>query len=531
MTEVAGEAADGLLVHGFTTERYLREVSLPALERGAGRAGKTLADLTVSYPGFVVTGATEEERAAASTAVRQQIAFYGSTPAYRGVLELHGWDDLHPELNTLSKRGEWVKMGELIDDEVLNAFAVVAPLDEVPARVLERFGDVVDRFSFYAPYRLEPEQWRALVAGFHGAWRGPVGRRAGRRRRRGGHVDDAVRIRLLEASEGAVLTAAVRAAYGDTYDAHWVYDPEEIARRIAQGHLVSCVAVDRDGSLLSHIGLNRHSPHDEVGHAGQAVTMPAARGRHLFTAVKRHLAGWAESHGMVGIYSEATAAHPYSQAANVALGAHETGFLLGWIPGTVRNDAALAAAPRRQSAALFYLRMRPGHTRPVYAPAPHREMVHQIITTCALRGRLADPPREVRLPAHTRLHTVVDRPHNTARLTVRVLGADLTGVVERARTRLFGDGVDALYLDLPLEVPATALVAGHLSDLGVSFSGIFPNAHADGDVLRMQSLHNLNVTADDVAVASEHGRQLLRYVLDDLGPGATAAPAGVTPPR
>jgi len=166
MTEVAGEAGDGLLVHGFTTERYLREVSLPALERGAARAGKTRADLTVSYPGFLVTGKTDADVAVADRAVRQQIAFYGSTPAYRPVLELHGWGDLHPELNTLSKRGEWVKMGELIDDEVLDAFAVVCPIDEVAARVKDRFGDVVDRFFFYAPYKIEQDDWKILLEGF-----------------------------------------------------------------------------------------------------------------------------------------------------------------------------------------------------------------------------------------------------------------------------------------------------------------------------------------------------------------------------
>ena len=167
MTEVAGEVADGFLVHGFTTERYLREVSLPALERGAGKAGKTRADLTVSYPGFVVTGPDEKNMAAAAKGVREQIAFYASTPAYRPVLELHGWGDLHTELNILSKRGEWVKMGELIDDDILNAFAVVRPLDEVAAEVKRRFGDVVDRFSLYAPYKVDPEMWAGVLAGFH----------------------------------------------------------------------------------------------------------------------------------------------------------------------------------------------------------------------------------------------------------------------------------------------------------------------------------------------------------------------------
>ena len=166
MTEVAGEVGDGFLVHGFSTERYLREESLPALERGAAKAGKTRADLTVSYPGFIVTGPDEQSMEAAAKGVREQIAFYGSTPAYRPVLELHGWGDLQPELNTLSKRGEWVQMGELINDDILNTFAVVAPLDQVAAEVRSRFGDLVDRFSFYAPYKVDPEMWKGVVAGF-----------------------------------------------------------------------------------------------------------------------------------------------------------------------------------------------------------------------------------------------------------------------------------------------------------------------------------------------------------------------------
>ncbi|MGH9069117.1 MAG: LLM class flavin-dependent oxidoreductase, partial [Acidimicrobiales bacterium] len=123
-------------------------------------------DFQVSYPGFVVTGTTEEEMAEAAKGVRAQIAFYGSTPAYRPVLELHGWGDLQTELNALSKQGRWAEMGELVTDEMLEAFAVVAPPEEVPARVLDRVGDVVDRFSFYAPYRSDPDRWTAILAGF-----------------------------------------------------------------------------------------------------------------------------------------------------------------------------------------------------------------------------------------------------------------------------------------------------------------------------------------------------------------------------
>jgi probable F420-dependent oxidoreductase len=166
MTEVAGEVADGLLVHGFTTERYLREVTLPALEKGLERSGRNRSEFQISYPGFIVTGTNDKELGEAAKAVRSQIAFYGSTPAYRGVLELHGWGDLQRDLNQLSKRGEWAKMGDLIDDEMLDTFAVVCLPEEVSRRVLDRFGDVVDRVSFYAPYRADPERWNAVLAGF-----------------------------------------------------------------------------------------------------------------------------------------------------------------------------------------------------------------------------------------------------------------------------------------------------------------------------------------------------------------------------
>lgn len=149
MAEVAGEAGDGLLVHPFTTARYLSEVSIPALERGAAAAGKRRRDLTIALPGFVVTGSTEEQLAASAASARAQLAFYGSTPAYRPVLELHGWGDLQPELNARSKRGEWATMGDLIDTTVLETFCVVAPPGEVAHRITERWGGLVDRFSFY----------------------------------------------------------------------------------------------------------------------------------------------------------------------------------------------------------------------------------------------------------------------------------------------------------------------------------------------------------------------------------------------
>jgi probable F420-dependent oxidoreductase len=164
MTEVAGEVADGFLCHGFTTRRYLDEVTLPALEKGRAKAGKTMEGFEVSGPMFVVTGRDEAEMAAAAKGVRGQIAIYGSTPAYRKVLDLHGWGDLQDELNRMSKDGRWAEMGELIDDDMLAEFAVVAPVDEVAAGVRDRWGDVLSRLSFYTPYDSDDTRWDQVIA-------------------------------------------------------------------------------------------------------------------------------------------------------------------------------------------------------------------------------------------------------------------------------------------------------------------------------------------------------------------------------
>ncbi len=151
MTEVAAEVADGIIAHGFTTERYMREVTLPAIDRGLAKAGKKRSDFEISCPVFVVTGADEEAYVRARTATSRQIAFYGSTPAYKPVLETHGWGGLQGELNVLSKQGKWEEMGTLITDEMIEEFAVVAEPQKVAAGLKARYGDVIDRVASMAP--------------------------------------------------------------------------------------------------------------------------------------------------------------------------------------------------------------------------------------------------------------------------------------------------------------------------------------------------------------------------------------------
>jgi probable F420-dependent oxidoreductase len=145
MTEVAAEVGDGVIAHAFTTEKYMREITLPALDRGLAKGGRSRDQFEITCPVFVVTGRNQEAMAASKTAVTRQIAFYASTPAYRPVLELHGWGALGQELTVMSKRGQWVEMGERITDDILDAFAVVAEPTEVGAAVKARYGDIIDR--------------------------------------------------------------------------------------------------------------------------------------------------------------------------------------------------------------------------------------------------------------------------------------------------------------------------------------------------------------------------------------------------
>ena len=162
MTRVAGRAADGLVCHGFQTAEYLRDVMLPNVHAGLAESGRDRSDFQISMPVFVVSGFREDEVAAQAARTRKQIAFYGSTPAYRVVLDHHGWGDVQTELNRLSKQGQWDEMGNVIDDEILDTFAIVAEPHDVPARIAERFGGSLDRLQFYAGVR-DAERWGPIL--------------------------------------------------------------------------------------------------------------------------------------------------------------------------------------------------------------------------------------------------------------------------------------------------------------------------------------------------------------------------------
>lgn len=167
MAEIAGEVADGLFVHAFASPAYVREVLLPAVERGLARSGRTRAQFQLCYSAFVADTTAAESRTAAQAQARNSVAFYASTPDYRRVLDLHGLGDLQPKLRAMTRSGDWAAMAGEIDDEVLDLFSITGSPGEIREGLARRWDGLVDQISINADYWLRhagSREWRDSVA-------------------------------------------------------------------------------------------------------------------------------------------------------------------------------------------------------------------------------------------------------------------------------------------------------------------------------------------------------------------------------
>lgn len=161
LCRVAGELCQGFHVHPFHTAQYIREIVLPNIKLGAEKVGRPRSDVQLSSAIFVATDDAERE------AARAQISFYASTPTYKAVLDVHGWGAVNEKLGALAARGKWDEMPPLITDEILNTVALVAPVEQVPARIKQKYAGLLDRVTFYAPFHAdEAQKWQALVQAF-----------------------------------------------------------------------------------------------------------------------------------------------------------------------------------------------------------------------------------------------------------------------------------------------------------------------------------------------------------------------------
>lgn len=169
LCQLAGELCEGFHVHPFHSTRYLREVTLPNIALGLEKSGRTRADIQLSSSIFVITGQTPAEVDTARQAVRAQIAFYASTPSYHAVMETHGWLDTAERLGMMAARQQWSDMAALIDDEMLEAFAVTGAPDELAGLIQRRYAGLLDRINYYVPFvpGESDDYWRRVAAAFH----------------------------------------------------------------------------------------------------------------------------------------------------------------------------------------------------------------------------------------------------------------------------------------------------------------------------------------------------------------------------
>jgi len=163
MLRLAGRVCDGVRLHGFCTRPYLEQVALPKVEEGLAKAGRGRESFEIWGGGFIATGPDEGAARRMMEWVRYRLAFYGSTPAYSGVLQLHGWDDLHKKLHRMSRAGEWKQMAAEVPDEVVHEFAVVCPYDRLETEVEKRFGGLADAVAIQFPDDAPPGQLREVV--------------------------------------------------------------------------------------------------------------------------------------------------------------------------------------------------------------------------------------------------------------------------------------------------------------------------------------------------------------------------------
>ncbi|MDQ5817535.1 MAG: ATP-binding protein [Actinomycetota bacterium] len=323
--------------------------------------------------------------------------------------------------------------------------------------------------------------------------------------------DTKLEIRMMRSEESFELSRCVYRSYGYSYDWDHVYYPERIRELQESGLMRSCVAVTSEGEFVGHLAVRVERPDSPVGEAGQAVVDPRFRGHHLFERIKTFMAEQAKNVGMYGLYSEATAVHPYSQRGNLDLGAKETGFLLGYIPASVSyKEIGEERVGRRGSVALFYMRTNPEPERTIYPPAVYREAVQRVVEHNGLH-RTEKDGSDAEMPPTSWMSVDVRRDHNLAFLRVEEPGADLQELVGVRLRELCLHRVDCIYVDLPLSHPAVQSAGARLNELGFFFGGIIPELRG-GDVLRLQYLNEVDIRPDDVRTGSDFGQELVDLI-------------------
>jgi anti-sigma regulatory factor (Ser/Thr protein kinase) len=331
------------------------------------------------------------------------------------------------------------------------------------------------------------------------------------------HPDESLSIRMVQPDEAVELARLVYRCYGYTYPNEFMYYPEQVEARLKSGLMKSCGAYNSRNDMVGHLALSFDRAGAMVAESGIAVVDPRYRGHKLFERMKQYLREYAAQNQVAGFYSEAVTVHPYSQKGSIALGGHEVGFLLAYSPGTVFfHGISNQEKPRRQSVALMYTPVLDSAPASVYLPEVYHPIVKNIYDACGMKREISmqSDTRGNRLSPKGRLNVSLRPDHNQAFLVVETPGENTLGEIRFHLKQLILHHIDCIYVDLPIWQVESGSLANGLRNLGFFFGGIIPELRG-GDVLRLQYLNNVEVAPEDIAVASDFGRELLDMILQD----------------
>ena len=327
-------------------------------------------------------------------------------------------------------------------------------------------------------------------------------------------ADLPITFRQMEPDEGVALARCIFRGYGYTYGS-FAYFPEKVRELLLGGLQESLVAVTPDGEIVAHQALVRERPDSRIAEMGQGVVDPRCRGRGLFEKIKALSVEHARKRGLYGLFTETVTIHPYSQKANLSVGARETGILLGYVPQLVSFKKLAGRQKQRQAAVIFYHRTNAEPERVIYPPLQHRHMIQRIYEHAKLARRMADGacPALPESGESALVDVKVNAEWGFAFMRISGFGHDLQDIVRVRLQELCLARIDCIYIDLPLSHPSAPFSCSALEILGFSFVGLIPEMQ-DGDILRLQYLNNVPIDPSLVVMVSDFGRELLKYVLE-----------------
>jgi anti-sigma regulatory factor (Ser/Thr protein kinase)/GNAT superfamily N-acetyltransferase len=323
---------------------------------------------------------------------------------------------------------------------------------------------------------------------------------------------------MLESSKIHELVRLVYKCYGYTYANEFMYYPEQIEARLNSGVMLSAAAYNSRNEIIGHVGFIFRAPGARVAESGEAVVDPRYRGRGIFQKLKNYLIERVSPMNVVGIYGEAVTVHPYSQKGSIELGGRETGFLLGYSPGTITfRNISENERPKRQSIAMMFTPVSKGDRATTYIPQAYADIIGEIYERIGFNRKLVleDEGSAIKSRQKGRTNVSIRHDHNQALIEIERVGKMTLKEISFQLKHLTLGRFDCIYVDLPLRQKGAGYVATKLRKLGFFFGCVIPDFR-DGDVLRLQYLNNVEISKDDIKTASDFGERLLGAIFEDM---------------